>query len=376
MSYHEKDSEDELGSDPALHDEELLKVEIAKLAARVVSFEHKLETAVQSENEFLNNIRTLTGSLDSFVVRHLEDDHNLTRLIEEDTQRSREVKEEYDALASRFDDDVRPPSPTRVREFARTVSVYVGIVLSVVFMAPLSAVWWLLATLLAKMGYQRSTDVTPVYSSANRSRRSRASSAPVSGLPRNLRMSRKKRGTSASNAHTVQTEFLEGETETLGEAKILKDGTSNLISGAKAAASPQEETDNASKMAYDTDIGETDSSKDSEDEKNAPQTEACSSKGSSEDDEVFVDAFGSAASIGNEKVKNPASQNQDGEKRASEPSRPGWALLSGSSETNADLATFPSSEFWDISDDEIKLDFKNSKLNSLDGITRSRAHSR
>lgn len=124
---------------------------IHHLHARLTRYERTLQRNRARTKQIYQSLDQFVTTFDAFIDEHLSEDHRLSRLVSADTRRTLDARNEYTVLASRFDDDVRPPR-TRVRDFLTRLSVYAGILLSLVFMAPLHAVCSLLVKLLVSFG--------------------------------------------------------------------------------------------------------------------------------------------------------------------------------------------------------------------------------
>lgn len=279
---------------------------IERLRTRIASFEKAIQSASQNEAQFNAHTQSLTNSLDAFIAKHLEEDRHLTRLIQHDTQRSRDVRDEYDVLASRFDETVRPPSPTRMRELLSTLSVYTGILVSVVFMAPLSAAWWLLEKVLARVGVRQTP---PVDNELVRRRRDRVSS----------RSGNRAAVVRASRAGEVGEVWRNGkEMEQSAAAKGVRSSVRH--------ASSDDEVSEGWVDAQHAFVGSSDGKDDVQ--------EACD--------------HGERGGGGRKEAKNKKQ-------------RPTWAQPGGSSDSMFNMASFPSDDFWNISEHDILLDYNRER---------------
>lgn len=75
---------------------------LRELRERLARFDTDLKQAVESECEFHRCVLTFTTSVDSFIVNQMEQDRHLQRLVDDDTRRTRNARNEYEALASNF----------------------------------------------------------------------------------------------------------------------------------------------------------------------------------------------------------------------------------------------------------------------------------
>lgn len=372
------------------------------LSTRVDAFEHNLQQALEAERVFRVSLQTVSHALDAFVQTHVQEDELLTRLIEEDTQRSREAKEEYDVLAARFEDSLRPHASTRRRELLKTVSLYIGIVLSVVFMAPLHLILSLFEKLLFRMGYRRHDDVNLGYAEATVRYRARQNWRRAANATRFSNTLRNRHRLRAADVQSERSSLSTGLPSTQGSSThssshslgILPDTDRQLqamhldIPG----ASPQEDTiwlaESLAKMSANTGRitrtgpamggGITDGAA-------ATREEDGNGCGDLSGEEDFVDAKGDAGKVegevgrkdagkgkgrngdrGNgkdaEKRKRNNAEKRDAEKKRDarakdESKRPDWARpFDDDYHSSPETARFPSADFWNISNDEIRID--------------------
>lgn len=75
---------------------------LRELRDRLARFDADLKQAVESEGEFHRCVLTFTTSVDSFIANQVEQDRHLQRLVDDDTRRTRNARNEYEALASNF----------------------------------------------------------------------------------------------------------------------------------------------------------------------------------------------------------------------------------------------------------------------------------
>lgn len=345
-------------------DEHRLDAVVANLNSRVTAFEQSLESAVQTEKHFRSNIQALLDSLDTFVERHVEKDRLLTQLIEEDTQRSKEAKEEYDALASRFDHNLRKDNLTHTRDWLRTVSVYAGIVLSVVLMAPLHAFWWLLTRTLTRIGLLKSSEEPIIY--PNVRRRGRYTS---SASERSQAGTRHRRRSSDANVPAPQGSKAPQFSSTLRRNEDIKasmkefnsqDSNDITMEGLKVDANvPHAQESSDSERCYTSrdQVSEGDGTGLYRENVHQPETE-------SDGEDEFFDARNDLQERVEYSERAKPGQTEETTQEKEEinvpaedvPERPGWALPAGSDETLPDMSSFPSSEFWEISDEDIRLE--------------------
>lgn len=353
------------------------------LATRVDTFERELQDAMASEQAFRNNLHTVTQALETFFENHREEDMRLTSMIQEDSQRSREAKEEYDILAARLDDSIRPNHSTKRVELVKTISLYISIVLSVVFMAPIHAIVWLFESLIYRLGYRRMDEAyrpDNIYvdgSTRHRTRQhpgrigvssqyptspqvvSRVSSPGVRQRSR-PRPAPRETGVPRSSAvgvptHDMETDGATGEMQAdIPEVRPGKDTVRTQLPTVETEASIEINEESDSTRGHDGERLEA-SIQD-------PVLESESSSSDSED--VFLDAKGEAetpvvkkaeASSVKGQVRKHSDENSGTRIGAS--GRPDWAEPFNSEETLPELSSFPSADFWNISEDDIRLDF-------------------
>lgn len=333
---------------------------IEKLTARFSAFDADLDKAMLSEEGFYHSVDSFANSLDAFILHHVAEDHRLSRMVNEDSRLARKAKKDYDVLASRFDDDVRPRSPTRVRECVTTASVYCGIVVSLVLMAPLHAVWSVLSKVL------RALHLLVHPASAQPPRRT---SPPSSSLPSSSSLSPRVVHT-APRARGVKR-GIEMPTALSGAA-LLHGGAASPARHAAAAAEPRDTDGKPTISAAATGAQATDKG-------DAPRdAERKEGRDSSDDeDDVFVDTVDrpmAAADVdGQTDAQTDAQQKRkdgsgsrvdgraDGGGKLKGRARPGWAIPADESDAFKDDSHFPSGDFWRVSTDEIKLEsLKNS----------------
>lgn len=367
------------------HEASSVQATIDALAARVDAFEEHLKQAMASEQTFRNNLQTVTRALDSFVENHRQADMNLTRMIQEDTQRSREAREEYDVLAARLNDSIRPHRSTRHFQVLKTVSLYISIVLSVVFMAPIHAVVWIFESLLNRLGYRKQVSAyggDSVYGDSSARQHVRQSGRRT---PKAAHSSSSTRDQIQSNAGC---KAMEADSKSLASQKPPA-SSSGKNSGVRAGARDENvirkvppDVTNVLSLADDLkkNGGVPGTAQETPDwtkgsvhgaslsQKGRPSVRQTENDSSSADsDDVFVDA---SAGKGGEEIESQKDVETESDENASvddndsdggapedESGRPDWARPEDSDQALPELSTFPSSEFWNISEDEIRLEF-------------------
>lgn len=326
-----------------------LETELSNISERLVVFDANLRAAAESEKDFCTFVQTFTSSMDTFILQHIEEDRKLTRLIAEDTRRAHEAKREYDALASRFDDDVRPPNPTKIREILSTMSTYIGIVLSLVFMAPLHAVWSAIVTTLTSLGLVR----LPVAVAKRRDEREMPDAA------RRIKSPRQERRT---HVHSRQQRddlkrATQSQPSTQGLSRRLRESKTMLST--KSASSERQQGRTRSRTASTSSTGRHERISSTGNVEDALSVQRRLNTSEKEERDVFVDAREenetpevSLRHFSNQEVGDEVDSFIDD----IDSGRPCWAVPNGESNTFRDDSTFPSSEFWNISADDIRLE--------------------
>lgn len=334
-----------------------LETDLLNVSERLAKFESNLQAAAESEKEFCTFVQTFTNSMDSSILKHIEEDRRLTRLIAEDTRRTQEAKDEYDALASRFDNDMRAPSPTKIREFLRTVSVYIGIVLSLVFMAPLHAIWFVISKVLAGLGLiTRPVFVARKRKANEKAEASRRKATKRDGSRRSPHRQGHKNGDAASPSSKSANKASPGEQQ--HNESTSPSATASRAHRMRGRAGSSTKT--ATNAKHGSDAFEHSSSE----------------AGRHEDDvdaklmtdlDEFVDAL---SAVESRSASNSQRTNQvdddDSDGDDGESVRPGWAIPTNSSGTFPEYSTFPSAEFWNISADDIKLEMLRDSVSRPD----------
>lgn len=302
------------------------------LSTRVDTFEHELHEAITAERAFRHSLQTVSHALDTFVESHRQEDIQLSRLIAQDTQRSRETKEEYDALAARFDVAFRRTASTRRREIFGTVWLYVGIVLSVVFMAPVHLIVSVVDGVVRRVGYGRGRNGKG-QKGWGRRQKGRGSGGGKSG----------------------------GRVETTGGQVV----GGRRINGAREGTDEEsrtamQELDRKMERRGNESVaatGETDK-----------REEVGNGENWADEDDVFVDAVGEGQEVTSERVnervkeKGRIQQSADSlsdrstSKTREDLRRPDWARPVDDDRENETLEVFPSNEFWDFCDDDLRID--------------------
>lgn len=370
------------------------------LAARVDTFEHELQDAMASEHAFRKNLHTVTQALDSFFKNHRTEDMHLTALIQEDSQRSREANEEYDILAARLDDVIRPNRSTKRVELLRNISLYISIFLSVVFMAPIHAVVWLFESMLFRLGYRRMDDSyrsDNVYGNVANGRRGEQNS---------------RRGTTSSQSstpHRMKNKISAPDARQRPKTRAYPNGIDSDESSPSPAVhgvTQYREADNSSTMPeiHQSDLavnsesddvlpltpkagfllecsGENDSRIGQNGDENASRIQSAGLRTESpswDSEDVFLDANAEVgirsmdgAVVRDEKeARIQLDGGSHGEFGPSE--RPDWAEPFGSDETMGELSSFPSADFWKISEDDIRLEFLRRDANASNSKSNDR----
>lgn len=371
-----------------------IQAALEMLSTRVDTFEHNLQQTFEAERVFRASLQTVSNALDAFVQTHVQEDELLTRLIEEDTQRSREAKERYDVLAARFEDSLRPHASTRRRELLKTVSLYIGIVLSVVFMAPLHLVLSLFEKLLFRMGYRRHDDVNVGYAEATARYRARQNWRRAANATRFSNTLRNRRRLGAAELHpersSLSTSLRSTQSSSTHSSSLSLGVLPDIDRQLQAmhldipGASPQEDTvwlaESLAKMSADT--GRNRRTSMSKDDGRIDGAEASVEENGIDSGDLagqedgFVDAKAGAGKVDGqvgrkdvdngkgkdaEKRKSNGATTRGGEKKSDrrakdESKRPDWARPFDDDHSPPETAKFPSADFWNISNDEIRID--------------------
>lgn len=119
---------------------------------RVERLNERIQKTEKQVVELGRCAQSCSDRLDASIIRHMNTDQALSQLVEEDTRRTQEAQKEYDVLSNILSDGLHKSSGARMFEVLSGVSIYVGIVLSFVFMAPFHAVRTAGAKLLERLG--------------------------------------------------------------------------------------------------------------------------------------------------------------------------------------------------------------------------------
>ncbi|KAI0565682.1 hypothetical protein FGB62_16g231 [Gracilaria domingensis] len=331
------------------------RLQLEALQTRLRTFEDALQTAIDAELQFRTEMADALNSLRMLIAEQRSEDARLTELVQQDTQRSREVMADYDNLASSFRENVQPPDPTRLRDAFRTV----GIVLSFILMAPIQAIWWLLTQFITRLAF--GTTLTTVFARLKGS--SNASTAPSATVA----TARRATTPQAFGRHNQRSSVPSGSNVRNGSDLPL---SSRFVAGSQSATqSPGTQTLpssianglvelQTSSFRKPTDTN-GDTSIDSEELEASDSSKLALRKDAavSSSSDVFVDAR--TSSFGSDREANDGQDEDDSDTETSgEPDgRPAWALPLNSESALPDMANFPPAEFWHISDEEMKLDF-------------------
>lgn len=322
-------------ADDSCHLQSLLDL----LSTRVNTFEHELHEAITAEHAFQHSLQTVSHALDAFVESHRQEDVQLSRLIAQDTQRSRETKEEYDALAARFDAAFRRTGSTRRRELLGTVWLYVGIVLSVVFMAPVHLIVSVVDGVVRRAGFDDGR-VGKGEKSGGRRQKGRGGGGGVKSGGRvetaewrvvdGRRRDRERGDRDEENGVAMQDLGRKADKQKNGESKVAGGGVGN-----------KDEAGNGESWSDDDGDG----------------------------DDVFVDAVGGEEEVAKErraverkKKKGRVQQSADSMSGRSmsgtreDERRPDWARPVDDEDEGETLEGFPSNEFWEFCDDDLRID--------------------
>lgn len=294
------------------------------LSMRIDTFEQELHEAITAERTFRRSLQTVSHALDGFVESHRQEDMQLSQLIAEDTQRSRETKEEYDALAARFDAAFRGNGSTTRREIVATVWLYVGIVLSVVFIAPVHLIVSIVDGVVRRVGYG-----TEGYNGGR------------------------------SGARERQRRRIRGRGEAAGKKRRGRDDDEKGRSGVEV----RDQGKGAEKY-NGKDRTEEAATVKKEEEEGEEEEEVEEEQSGSDEDDVFVDAVS-----GEEKdVKRRARVRKRGTRSRDTMSgtsasgtmenerRPDWARIGDDDGESGVVEEFPSNEFWNICDDDLRIE--------------------
>lgn len=328
-----------------------LETELSNISERLAVFDTNLRASAESEKDFCTFVQTFTNSMDTFILQHIEEDRKLTRLIAEDTQRAQDAKREYDTLASRFDDDVRPPNPTKIREFLSTMSTYIGIVLSLIFMAPLHAVWSTIIKLLTSLGLvSRTAEV--------RNRRDgRGTPEATRRQIKSPRQERRPHAQFRQQRNDLQRRTTQSQPSSQRLPRRLRDGKHKL--SPKSASSERRSLRTRTKTASTTSTGRNEGISSAANINEALNIRRQRNASNKDEKEVFVDARDknetpdvSLRHLSNQEIGDDMDSYVDD----NDSSRPCWAVPNGESGTFRDDSTFPSADFWNISTDDIRLE--------------------
>ncbi|CAN8068445.1 unnamed protein product [Agarophyton chilense] len=347
-----------LSSSDSLHtaeSERNARLQMDAFQARLRAFEESLHTAIDTELQFRKDMTESLNSLHMLIAEQRAEDARLTDLVQQDTQRSREVMADYDSLASSFRQNVQPPDPTRLRDAFRTV----GIVLSFIFMAPIQVILWLVTQFITRLRF--GTTCSAIFSRLKGA--NAYGSAPVTVVT-----VRKGTTARASSRHHRRLSMRSGGQRRNGSDFVLS-STLAATASQSATLSPGTQTLPSSVMNGLVDMqneplpkcsythGETlidsEEIEGSDGSKQALRKDSASSSSS----DVFVDAR--TCNVGSEQQLMEEQAGDDGETETSgeRDGRPAWALPLNSESALADMGNFPSAEFWHICDEEMKLDF-------------------
>ena len=348
---------------------------VKRLSSRLTEFENNLNNVVKEEQEFRIAFKEQTDSLHALVQRYAREDENIRRLVEEDTQRSRDAQAEYEALQRDFDEQVRPNSPTRIRKWLSTVWTNVWIVLSLVFMAPVHAIWVIVEKLLTETGLvgHGNDSIHRSYSTF-----SNREDTPMR-VDNEIRRKRRALKAEPLKDGQVVTHWLQKDEPKL-ESRRKKLTLDNLSTTPKDEASLSSSytgmhtvTSPPTSLLPQSSIQETPptlvSTVNRVDDQILPGSEPNETSQPNESDDVFVDAQGETSPVPQKPRLPIAQQDHVEEEEISSPDvtevtsdpgsqRPAWARVGESNQTLPDIAQFPSGEFWDISDDEMKLELR------------------
>lgn len=345
-----------------------------RLSSRLTEFENNLNSVVKEEQQFRIAFKEQTDSLHALVQRYAREDENLRRLVEEDTQRSRDAQAEYEALERDFDEQVRPNSPTRIRKWLSTVWTNVWIVLSLVFMAPVHAIWVIVEKLLTETGLVgRGND------SAHRSYSTFSNrEEDLMRVDNEIRRKRRNSKTEPSKYGQVVTHWVQKDEPKLGSRR-KKQSLDNI------PTNPKDESIVSSNYMGMHPITTPPTSLLAQSSVQTPPTLISAvnrvddqilswsePKGASqpnESDDDFVDAQGKTSPVPQKPRTSMIGENNMEEEEISSPDvtevtsdpgsqRPAWARIGESNQALPDIGQFPSGEFWDISDDEMRLELR------------------
>lgn len=332
-----------------------LRLQIDALQNRLHSFEEALQSAIDAELQFRHEMTEALTSLHSSIAAQRSEDARLTDLVQQDTQRSREVMADYDNLASSFRENVRPPDPTRLRDACRTI----GIVLSFIFMAPIQAVLWLVSQFFTRLSFGVSlTSLTTRFTSLSNS--STNSTFPSGAARRNASSrssgrQRRRASIASDNNMRATADLLPSSRQGMPPSVSHSPGTRTLPSSVV-----NDFVDLQANKSVGTNAG---TSLDSDDQVTTDTPHKGLGKEAqptSSSSDVFVDARAGDAGWDSENTEQRTYANEglsDTESSVDMDGRPAWALPLSSDNTLPDMGNFPSAEFWHISHDEMKLDF-------------------
>lgn len=288
------------------------------LSARVAAFSRSLDSLSRSERVFRASVDSVSRSLHGFAAAHARSDAHLARLVAADTRRARDAADEYDALAARFEDALRPHAASKRRQWARTAAFYAGVLLSVVLMAPLHLLVSVAERVLRRMGYHTRKSAPPRYAARTQTRARR--DAPRTGAPRPH--------ASASDRSTLGSESLHSGPESVDpDAGPPRETDGGPPRRDAAGRHPPEHARKGPPGEGDAPLRET------RDER--PKEEA-------ERAESSAEGYSSTGSA-----------------------RPDWATPFDDAAPEIGAVRFPEPEFWNISDDDIRIDRLKAEEDSL-----------
>ncbi|PXF40227.1 hypothetical protein BWQ96_10065 [Gracilariopsis chorda] len=332
-----------------------LRLQIDALQIRLHSFEEALQSAIDAELQFRHEMTDALTSLHSSIAAQRSEDARLTDLVQQDTQRSREVMADYDNLASSFRENVQPPDPTRLRDACRTI----GIVLSFIFMAPIQAVLWLLSQFFTRLSFGASlTSLTARFTTQSNS--SANSTFPSAAARRNA--STRSSGRQRRRASIASDNNVRANTDLPPSSRLGVPPSASHSPGTRTLPSSivNDFTDLQANKSAGTNAA---TSVDSDGQVTSDTLQKVLGKEAqplSSSSDVFVDArTGDAGWDSEHAEQRPHAEEEDFDTESSVDvdGRPAWALPLSSDNTLPDLGNFPSAEFWHISHDDMKLDF-------------------
>lgn len=336
---------------------EMISHRIERLSARI-------QKTGKHQVEFGRCAQNCTNKLDASILKHVNTDQALAQLVEEDTRRTQEARKEYDVLSSLLNDGLRKSSGARMFEVLSGASIYVGIVISFVFMAPLHLIRTTGRKLLGRLGLNAVVDMDadsqphlslpmlPDFTPPSQTDRvdERTSDERGSDNVQNMRPA-KSSGLQSANVHSIQ---LDGKKNTVSR----KDENNSRSEEGTCAADIMDKNDDGFVDALDGSYSQVSDDRHPTRVKNT----AHSALSQPEMESMKSDARREKRdSSGKGKAREEDVANGKGVRKAeagSNPCRPGWAIPADDDDDVETLtySKFPSCDLIPLRSGEIKVD--------------------